>query len=349
MMFLAAGLAFYLGWAGALRQGAFSGLGPVTDGGHPDAGAPQVEPVGPLPDLVPTHPFQPSEPSQPEARLDLHGTILPGLPSEGSTSSGPGPDAEPSRPRLPEVASSPGAVAGAAGAGGTESGARQGPEPRGRFAVVIDDCGQDPELERQFMGLDSGLTLAVLPHVPGSQDIAREASARGLCVLLHLPMQACGGADPGPGAILSDLEDAELARRARAAFESVPGIAGFNNHEGSLATTRPRLVRAALREAATRGLFVLDSRTSAATLLADEATRQGLPVRSRDVFLDNQDDEEQILEQLDRLASLALQRGSAVALGHPRPATLEALRQGLPRLRQAGLELVPLAALMAGN
>ncbi len=213
--------------------------------------------------------------------------------------------------------------------------------------MVIDDCGQNLERERGFLELDPCLTLAVLPHVPDSLSVAREASARGLCVLLHLPMEAAGGSDPGPGSLHLDMEDDELVQRAAAAFDAVPGIVGFNNHEGSLGTTRPRLVQVALREASARGLFVLDSRTSAATVLADEAARQGLPVRSRDLFLDNQDDEERILVQLDRLAAVALRKGTAVALGHPRPATLRALRRGLPRLREAGLELVPLAELMS--
>jgi len=345
MMILTAGLAFYLGWAGALRQGSFLGPGlpsaapagtasaPVSDGsqsGLQTGLVPPDEEGGPVSQEPPGEAAGSSGPEAPDSSEPRAGT-----------ESSPDVDAQ-AEPVLESGASVP---VGGAGDRPTS------PPPRrqGRFAIVIDDCGQDLEREREFMGLDPSLTLAVLPHVPDSQDVAREAMARGMCILLHLPMQAGGASDPGPGALLSDLPDPELARRARAAFDSVPGVVGFNNHEGSLATTQPRLVRAALQEAAARGLFVLDSRTSAASLLAEEAARQGLSVRSRDVFLDHEEDEAQVLAQLDRLASLALQRGSAVALGHPRPATLEALRRGLPRLREAGLELVPLAALMAGG
>lgn len=220
---------------------------------------------------------------------------------------------------------------------------------RARVAIVIDDCGNNYGRDRGFVESEHALTLAVLPHLPYTDRVAAEARARGKCVILHLPMETSSGKDPGPGTLRAEMGDDELARVARDDFEAVPGIVGFNNHEGSRGSADERLVAAALAEARERGLFVLDSRTTAATVLADEAADLGLPVRSRDVFLDNEDDVDRILAQLDRLQAVALERGTAVAIGHPRPATLEALRQGLPRLVQAGIGIVPLSDLMQGS
>ena len=287
MMVLAGALAFYLGWAGSVREGSWepgSAPGPTARAPGPAAQVPAAEPEPPL------------EPPQ--------ATPVPVPPPE--------------------------AAAGAL------------------VSVVIDDCGQDLERERGFLELEGPLTLAVLPYLPDSRRVAEEASRRGLCLLLHLPMQASGTRWPGPGALLLDMGDDQLARAAREDFQAVPGIAGFNNHEGSVGSADPRLVGAALSEACSRGLFVLDSRTTAATLLASQAAQRGLPVLSRDVFLDNEDDPERILAQLDHLGDLALRRGHAVALGHPRPATLEALKRGLPQLRARGVRVVPLEELAQG-
>ena len=293
-----------------------------------------------------------------EGRLDAPRQVLSVLAREAEpTPAEPGRTPEPRRlqdPAPPEPGPQPTRLATAPPEPG-KAGARVAVAPpgrgkaRARAAVVIDDCGQSLDRDRPFLDLEEPLTLAVLPHLPASREVAAEARDRGRCVLLHLPMEGAGGRDPGPGALQAGMGDEELARVARADFEAVPGARGFNNHEGSQGTADARLVGVAVAEARSRGLFVLDSRTTAATLLAGEAARQGVPALSRDVFLDNDDDVDSIRRQLEVLAEVALRRGTAVALGHPRPATLEALRTGLPRLREAGVEVVPLEELVPGQ
>lgn len=315
LMVLVGSLAFYLGVAGAVKEGA----GP---GALPSLGAP-AEPAPAVPQEV----------------------VETGAPVEAGER-----DAAPAQ--LAQAAEALQRAASPAAPARVEpSPTRPAPAPatRGRVAVVIDDCGQDFERDSGFFELEAPLTLAVLPHLPDSRLVAEAASARGLCVLLHLPMEGSGGRDPGPGALRAGMGDEELQRTARGSFDAVPGIAGFNNHEGSLGSADPRLVGVALAEAEGRGLFVLDSRTTSGTVLAREAGLRGLPVRSRDVFLDNDDDVDRILAQIDRLRDVALSRGTAVALGHPRAATLEALRRGLPRLEEAGVQVVPLAELVQGR
>lgn len=292
-MLLLGGLAFYVGWAGALREGVWSPI--------PDFAEVRI----PAPDLEQSQESRPPAPS-------LSGE------AQARPEAGPRPAPSPERPA----------------------------PPRALVSVVIDDCGQDFERERGFLEFEDPLTLAVLPHLPDSSRLAGEATLKGRTVLLHLPMEAFGGRDPGPGTLRADMDDEELARAVRENFQAVPGIRGVNNHQGSQGTTDLRLVQAVLEEASSRGLFVLDSRTTAATVLAQRARGMGLRVLSRDLFLDNEDEVEQILLEIDRLAELALRQGHAVALAHPRAATLEALRRGLPRLKQAGVAVVGLEELL---
>ena len=47
-----------------------------------------------------------------------------------------------------------------------------------------------------------------------------------------------------------------------------------------------------------------------------------------------------ILKQLELAARDAERDGSAIAIGHPRPDTIAALAQGLPRLESRGIRLV---------
>ena len=95
-----------------------------------------------------------------------------------------------------------------------------------------------------------------------------------------------------------------------------------------------------------KGLFFLDSRTSAESVGYDVARSASVPTARRDLFLDEVDDREAIGEALDRLIALARARGAAIGIAHPRPATLAAFERRLPRLAGEGIELVPVSFLL---
>ena len=75
-----------------------------------------------------------------------------------------------------------------------------------------------------------------------------------------------------------------------------------------------------------KGLFFLDSVTSAKSVASEAARSAGVPLYRRAVFLDNVRNVRTILGQLKLAERLALKRGRAIAIGHPYGETLEALR-----------------------
>jgi polysaccharide deacetylase 2 family uncharacterized protein YibQ len=71
------------------------------------------------------------------------------------------------------------------------------------------------------------------------------------------------------------------------------------------------------------------------------AHQLGVPAASRDIFIDDSDDEGQIATQLTRAEAQARRSGIAIAIGHPRDHTIAALAQWLPQLAAKGITLVP--------
>ena len=57
---------------------------------------------------------------------------------------------------------------------------------------------------------------------------------------------------------------------------------------------------------------------------------------SRDVFLDNELNEEKITEQLMKLADVAERKGLAIGIGHVKPQTLSVLQKEIPNLQSKG-------------
>jgi len=123
-------------------------------------------------------------------------------------------------------------------------------------------------------------------------------------------------------------------------LETVPHAAGVNNHEGSKATADPQLMDALMPALRERGLFFVDSRTTASTVAYNTARRYGVRAASRKVFLDDSLDANAIEKQIDLAVKDADRDGQAIAIGHPHPETIATLRQMLPRLKEHGIQLV---------
>lgn len=222
--------------------------------------------------------------------------------------------------------------------------ARRPPEALPALTVILDDLGLNGPATRRAIRLPGPLTLAFLPYGELVGELAREARAAGHEVFLHLAMEPLGQEDPGPMALLSALGADELRRRLHWAIGRVPGAVGVNNHMGSRLTADARAMAVVMGELAQLGLPFVDSMTTGTSIAGRIALEGGVPTTARDVFLDNDPAAPAILAQLERAERLARRTGSAVAIGHPYPTTLQVLAEWLPRAAERGLRLVPATA-----
>ena len=220
--------------------------------------------------------------------------------------------------------------------------------PKGpRIAIVIDDMGVNKPQTAAAIGLPSPITFAFLPYAQDVAGQAAKARAAGHELIVHMPMQPQGAADPGPGALNPALPVAENVKRLKHNLEAFGAYVGINNHMGSRATEDTPLMTAVMAELKARGLMFLDSRTTAKSVGSKTAISAGIPNAQRDVFLDHEIDERKIAVQLDRLEAIARRHGAAIAIGHPHPETLRVLNRWLPAAQARGIVFVPLTALVA--
>ena len=218
----------------------------------------------------------------------------------------------------------------------------QGPGNSGpKLAIILDDMGYDRAAADAAFKLQFPITLSVIPHLPFSTEVAEEAYRRGDQLMLHLPMQAeAGEAKAEPIELRVGMKADQVQRDLDAMLETVPHAAGVNNHQGSRATADEALMAELMLALRQRGLFFIDSRTTAATVAYDAAERAGVRSASRKVFLDDIPRRDAILSQLDLAARDATRDGFAIAIGHPHPATIAALVEAAPRLESQGVRFV---------
>lgn len=210
-----------------------------------------------------------------------------------------------------------------------------------RLAIIIDDLGSDRAAAESVFALGYPLTVSVLPNHEHSVDIANEAHRRGFQVMLHLPMQSVANETPEALELHPGMPAPELAALVDQFLQNVPDAAGVNNHQGSQATADSALMDELMPVLRDRHLFYVDSRTTAATVAYDTAQDFGVRSAFRNVpFLDDVTEVAAIRKQLELALRGAREKGEAVAIGHPHPATLQALREVLPQAQARGVRLV---------
>ncbi len=214
-----------------------------------------------------------------------------------------------------------------------------------RLALIIDDCGQWLDTERGFIALPVALTMSVLPDVRYNQTIEREAVDANKGVMLHLPMETLSGIKPGPGEITTEMDDGAITAQVEHDLGNVGLARGVNNHEGSKATADPRVMNDVMAVLARQGRFFIDSRTNKSSVAEHIAGEHGVATARRDVFLDNEADVVSTEGQLRLAAAMAKRDGSAIAIGHPKPSTLAAVKAMIPELRADGIVFVLAAEL----
>jgi polysaccharide deacetylase 2 family uncharacterized protein YibQ len=217
---------------------------------------------------------------------------------------------------------------------------------RAMIAVVIDDMGLDRRRSARALGLPGPLTLAYLPYGSNLKRQTEAARAAGHELLVHVSMEPESvDEDPGPNALIGSLEPKDILSRLRWALGRFDGYVGISNHMGSKFTGDAEGMTTVVRELRSRGLMFLDSRTTQYSVGNRVARRFGVPHARRHVFLDNEAVTETVRQRLAEVEVIATHTGFAVAIGHPREATLEVLEEWLPDVIARGFALVPISAI----
>ena len=214
-----------------------------------------------------------------------------------------------------------------------------------RMLLILDDLGVNAAQGSAALALPGPITYAVLPFTPDAKAFSEKADqAPSKEVILHAPMANIANLPLGPGGLYPHQSEAEFKQVLRKNLDSLPMVQGLNNHMGSLLTQQVEPMRWVMEVAKERGLFFIDSRTTALTQAATIARESNIPVLERNVFLDHQIDTDAIEKEFLRAIDIALQQGQVIVIGHPYPETLAYLQRGLPILDELGIQRVTASA-----
>ncbi|MFP4083694.1 MAG: divergent polysaccharide deacetylase family protein [Desulfonatronovibrio sp.] len=219
----------------------------------------------------------------------------------------------------------------------------------GRIVIIIDDLGETLEYAENLSRLDFPVIFSILPYLAHTEKVVKFAEENQIETMLHLPMEPntfSRGVNPGKGALLVNMGSDEIKKRVADNLRQVPGAIGVNNHMGSRFTQDAERIAVVFDELKKHGLFFLDSLTTPESVAEDMARQKGLDFLKRHIFLDNVQDKKAILFQLSKAENIAIKHGLAVAIGHPYPETLSALREW-KHLKSDNVEVVNISELVS--
>jgi polysaccharide deacetylase 2 family uncharacterized protein YibQ len=220
------------------------------------------------------------------------------------------------------------------------------PAPNSKIiALVIDDIGYKRQEGQRVLALPGKLTVAVLPFTPYAKILAMQAPSEGKEVMLHAPMEPKNLNRWGDG-LMQNMSEDELRTNFVNMIDAIPNLVGINNHMGSELTENARIMQWLMAELPERGLYFIDSRTTADSMAFNIAQKLGIPSYERDIFLDHSRKPIDINRQFDKLIQTANKGGMALGIGHPYPETMAVLEARLPELHKQGIELVTVSELL---
>ena len=209
---------------------------------------------------------------------------------------------------------------------------------RGVIGLIIDDFGyRNDHVSNGFLNLSGKLTYAIIPGHEYSQLFSKKAYDAGYEIIVHMPMENIGKTyGEEEYALMSYFQDDEIKDRINSAFDQLPESIGLNNHQGSRGTADSRVMTLLAGVIKEKKKFFIDSRTTSNSLAETTMRKYNVATNKRDIFLDNELDEEKINTQLLKLAELSEKKGIAIGIGHVKPQTLSVLEREIPVLQKKG-------------
>ena len=212
------------------------------------------------------------------------------------------------------------------------------PYIKGRIGIIIDDFGyRNDEVSDGFLELNASLTYAIIPGHEHSRSFGEKAKNAGFEVIVHMPMENTGRTYGEEEFVLTtEMASETIERRINKAFDQIPSAIGMNNHQGSKSSADQSVMSTLAKVLKKQKKFFVDSRTTVETVAETTMEVYGVPTARRNIFLDNDDDEEKIARQLKKLAIKSQENGFAIGIGHVKPKTLNVFKQEIPKLQKDG-------------
>lgn len=220
---------------------------------------------------------------------------------------------------------------------------------RAQIAIILTDAGlSESATHKAMQTLPKDVAIAFSPYSKRLAPLLEQAKTSGRETLLLLPMEPLTYPkdDPGPKALLSRKSESDNSATLQSllALGKTDGVMNFMGSR--FLGDRRNMVPALAKIRQSNLMFVENPSMSGLQSAASFAQETGVPYLSADVQIDAQPNPTLIRQQLFELEKLAQEKGFAIGIATPYPATLDILPQWAEGLNKRGFDITPPSSLL---
>jgi polysaccharide deacetylase 2 family uncharacterized protein YibQ len=200
-----------------------------------------------------------------------------------------------------------------------------------KLVIIIDDVAFANQI-RAIKSLPFKITPSFFPPNRYHPNTAKYATYFK-DYMIHVPMEAIHWNKPEINTLKTTSSYVDIYRRISELKAQFPNAMFINNHTGSKFTSDIESMNKLFKVLRLQNLGFVDSKTTPYSKAKLANNTYHIPLFSRDIFLDNEENISYIHNQLKKAVRIAMKKGYAIAIGHPHKITFEALKSARGILR----------------
>ncbi len=204
------------------------------------------------------------------------------------------------------------------------------------LALICDDVVTQRQINA-IKNMDLNITMSFLPPTKRHKNSAKIAKTVAN-YMVHYPLESLKRRVEEEGTLLVNDSYKTIHNRTKQLKAWYPGTNITNNHTGSRFTADHQAMDRLMRSLKKFNYVFLDSKTIGQTVAYKYASKHGVTLLQRDVFLDNILNKRYIRKQLKIVVAKARKNGRAIAIFHPHNISIQTIKNSKDMLK--GIKLV---------
>jgi len=217
-----------------------------------------------------------------------------------------------------------------------------------RVAIVIGGLGvSQTGTQEAIAKLPPEVTLAFAPQGNSLGRWMQEARRDGHEIIMQVPLEPFDfpNVNPGRNTLTVEASSEQNLENLHWALSRTTNYTGVMNYMGGRFVSDASAMGPLMAELGKRGLLYLDDGSSARSLAAELAPKNGVPFAAGDTAIDAVRDRGAVLTKLDELERIARAKGFALGTGSAFDVTVDAVASWISEARKRGIEIVPVSAI----
>ena len=194
-----------------------------------------------------------------------------------------------------------------------------------KLIIIIDDVSNKKQV-KAIQSIGYPITISFFPPEIGRPN-SYKAAIGVKNYMIHLPCEANSLAFDEPKTLHTTDPYYVYDERIAEVKKLFPNAKFINNHTGSKLTADRKSMDKLMRALKKYDFSFIDSLTTNKSVAKIYAKKYGVKYFRRNVFIDNKQEVDYILNKIKKAIKIAKKRGLAIAIGHPHKQTFIALKK----------------------